>query len=32
MDPRDGMDDIEKLKFVTIPGLKFRPLGRPTRR
>jgi hypothetical protein len=27
--PRAGMDDVEKRKFLTPPGLEFRPLGRP---
>jgi hypothetical protein len=25
--PRAGMDDVEKRKFLTIPGLELRPLG-----
>jgi hypothetical protein len=29
MDPRAGLDDIEKLKFLTLPGLELRSLGRP---
>jgi hypothetical protein len=29
MDPRAGLDDVEKRKFLTLPGLKLRPLGRP---
>jgi hypothetical protein len=29
--PRAGPDDVEKRKFLTIPGLKLRPLGRPAR-
>jgi hypothetical protein len=28
VDPRAGMDDVEKRKFLTLPGLKLRPLGR----
>ena len=27
--PRVGLDDVEKRKFLTIPGLELRPLGRP---
>jgi hypothetical protein len=29
--PRAGLDDVEKKKFLTLPGLELRPLGRPTR-
>jgi hypothetical protein len=29
VDPRAGLDDVEKRKFLTLPGLKLRPLGRP---
>jgi hypothetical protein len=29
VDPRTGLDDLEKRKFMTLPGLKFRPLCRP---
>jgi hypothetical protein len=29
--PRTGLDDVEKIKFLTIPGLELRPLQRPTR-
>jgi hypothetical protein len=29
MEPRAGMDDVEKRKFLTLPDL--RPLGRPAR-
>jgi hypothetical protein len=29
VDPRAGLDDAEKRKFLTLPGLEFRPLGRP---
>jgi hypothetical protein len=29
VDPRAGLDDMEKLKFFTIPGLELRPLDRP---
>jgi hypothetical protein len=25
--PRAGLDDVEKRKFLTLPGLEFRPLG-----
>jgi hypothetical protein len=31
MDPRAGLDDVEKRKFLTLPGLELRPLGRPAR-
>jgi hypothetical protein len=31
MDPRAVLDDMEKRKFVTLPGLESRPLGQPTR-
>jgi hypothetical protein len=31
MDPRGGLDDMEKRKFLNLPGLKLRPLGRPAR-
>jgi hypothetical protein len=27
--PRTGLDDVEKRKFFTVPGLELRPLGRP---
>jgi hypothetical protein len=30
-DPRAGLDDVEKRKFLTVPGLELRPLGRPAR-
>jgi hypothetical protein len=26
---RAGLDDVEKRKFLTLPGLELRPLGRP---
>jgi hypothetical protein len=26
-----GLDDVEKRKFLTIPGLELRPVGRPAR-
>jgi hypothetical protein len=31
VDPRTGLDDVEKRKFLTLPGLELRPLGRPAR-
>jgi hypothetical protein len=31
VDPRDGLNDMEKWKFLTPPGLELRPLGRPAR-
>jgi hypothetical protein len=31
MDPRASLDDVEKRKFLTLPGLHLRPLGLPTR-
>jgi hypothetical protein len=31
VDPRAGLDDVEKSKFLTLPGLELRPLGRPAR-
>jgi hypothetical protein len=31
VNPRTGLDDVEKRKFLTLPGLKLRPLGRPAR-
>jgi hypothetical protein len=31
VDPRTGLDDVEKRKFLTLPGFELRPLGRPTR-
>jgi hypothetical protein len=30
--PRAGLDDLEKRKFLTLPGLELRPLGRQVRR
>jgi hypothetical protein len=30
VDPRAGLD-VEKRKFLTLPGLELRTLGRPTR-
>jgi hypothetical protein len=29
VDPRAGLDDVEKRKYLTLPGLELRPLGRP---
>jgi hypothetical protein len=29
--PRVGVHDVEKRKFLTLPGLDFRHLGRPAR-
>jgi hypothetical protein len=29
--PRDGLDDLEKIKFLTLPGLELLPLCRPAR-
>jgi hypothetical protein len=26
---RAGLDNVEKRKFLTLPGLELRPLGRP---
>jgi hypothetical protein len=31
VNPRVDLDDVEKLKFFTLPGLELRPFGRPTR-
>jgi hypothetical protein len=31
VDPRAGLDDVEKRKFFTILGLEHRPLGCPAR-
>jgi hypothetical protein len=31
VDPRAGVDDVEKKKFLTLPGLELRPLDRPAR-
>jgi hypothetical protein len=28
---RAGLDDLEKRKFFTLPGLELRPFGRPVR-
>jgi hypothetical protein len=27
--PRTGLDDVEKRKFLTLPGLELRPLSHP---
>jgi hypothetical protein len=29
--PRDSLDDVEKRKFLTLPGLELQPLGHPSR-
>jgi hypothetical protein len=29
--PRTGLDDMEKGKFLNLPGLELRPLCRPAR-
>jgi hypothetical protein len=29
VDPRAGLNDMEKWKFLTPPGLELQPLGRP---
>jgi hypothetical protein len=31
VDPRAGLDEVKKRKFLTLPGLELRPLGRPAR-
>jgi hypothetical protein len=31
MDPRAGLDDLEKRKFLNLLGLELRPLSRPAR-
>jgi hypothetical protein len=31
VDPRAGLDDVEKRKIFTLPGLELRPRGRPAR-
>jgi hypothetical protein len=31
VDLRAGLNDLEKRKFLTPPGLELRPLGRPAR-
>jgi hypothetical protein len=30
VDPRAGLDDVEKKKFLALPGLELQPLGRPS--
>jgi hypothetical protein len=29
VDPRPGLNDMDKWKFLTLPGLELRPIGRP---
>jgi hypothetical protein len=31
VDPRAGLDDVEKKKFLTLPGLQLQPICRPAR-
>jgi hypothetical protein len=31
VDPRAGLDDVKKRKFLTLPGVELRPLGCPAR-
>jgi hypothetical protein len=31
VDPRTGLNDVEKRKLLTLPGLELRPLGHPAR-
>jgi hypothetical protein len=31
VDTRLGLDDMEKITFLTLPGLELRPLGRSAR-
>jgi hypothetical protein len=31
VDPTVGLHDVEKRKFLTLLGLKLRPVGRPAR-
>jgi hypothetical protein len=31
MDPRVGLDIVEKRELLTLPELELRPLGRPAR-
>jgi hypothetical protein len=31
VDPRAGLDDLKKRKFLTLPGLELRLLGRSAR-
>jgi hypothetical protein len=32
VDARAGLDDVEKRKYLALPGLELRPLGRPASR
>jgi hypothetical protein len=32
VDPTGGLDDVEKIKFLTLPGLELRTLGRTASR
>jgi hypothetical protein len=31
VDPTAGLDNVQKTKFLTLPGLELRPLGHPAR-
>jgi hypothetical protein len=31
VDPRAGFEHVQNRKFLTLPGLELRPLGRPAR-
>jgi hypothetical protein len=31
VNPTAGLDDVEKRKFFTLPGLELQPFGRPAR-
>jgi hypothetical protein len=31
VEPRAGLDDVEKRKLLTLPELELRPIGRPAR-
>jgi hypothetical protein len=31
VNPRAGLDDVEKYKLLALPELELRPLGRPAR-
>jgi hypothetical protein len=31
VDPRAGLDEVKKRKFMTLPGLEFRPVHHPAR-
>jgi hypothetical protein len=31
VNPRAGLDDVEKIKYLTVPGLELRPLSHPAR-